>query len=189
MKGCASEATRPRRGCFSSLSDATWRSSSRSLPSASTCRPSVPERPRMCKNNITTRAEYKQSRALALNMSNAQVTETTSNDLTLDFSMTKDKFKLPIKIKGRTVSFENALTMRISMTVRDAETIQRRVSADDQTTTGSNSFQIRPSMTYKLNKSLDLTMYFDRNVNEPKVNGFKTATTSFGTQLRFSLAQ
>ncbi|MBE63498.1 MAG: cell surface protein SprA [Flammeovirgaceae bacterium] len=141
------------------------------------------------KNNITTRAEYKQSRALALNMSNAQVTETTSNDLTLDFSMTKDKFKLPIKIKGRTVSFENALTMRISMTVRDAETIQRRVSADDQTTTGSNSFQIRPSMTYKLNKSLDLTMYFDRNVNEPKVNGFKTATTSFGTQLRFSLAQ
>ena len=141
------------------------------------------------KNNITTRLEYKKDRSLSLNMSNAQVTETSSNDFTMDLGLTKDEFKLPFKVKGRTISLDNAITMRVSMTLRDSETIQRKIDGESKITNGNTNFQLRPSMTYKLNKSLDLTMYFERSVNEPKISSFKTATTAFGTQLRFSLAQ
>ena len=141
------------------------------------------------KNNLTTRLEYKKDRNLSLNMSNAQVTETASNDFTMDVGLTKDKFKLPFKVKGRTISLDNAVTMRVSLTLRDSETIQRKVDGESKITNGNTNFQFRPSMTYKLNNSLDLTMYFERSVNEPKVSSFKTATTAFGTQLRFSLAQ
>ncbi|WP_421875215.1 cell surface protein SprA [Marinoscillum sp.] len=141
------------------------------------------------KNNLSTRLEYKKDRSLSLNMSNAQVTETTSNDFTMDLGLTKDEFKLPFKVKGRTITLDNAITMRVSMTLRDSETIQRKIDGESKITNGNTNFQLRPSMTYKLNKSLDLTMYFERSVNEPKISSFKTATTAFGTQLRFSLAQ
>jgi cell surface protein SprA len=141
------------------------------------------------KNNITTRVEYKKDRMLSLNMTNAQVTETTSNDVTLDFGYSQEEFKVPFKIKGRTVTLENAITLRVSLTLRDAETIQRKLDGQSTITNGNTNFQFRPSLTYKLNDQLDLTMYFERSVTEPKVSSFKTATTAFGTQLRFSLAQ
>ncbi|MFY0601025.1 MAG: cell surface protein SprA [Cyclobacteriaceae bacterium] len=141
------------------------------------------------KNNITTRMEYKKERNLSLNMSNAQITETLNNDFTFDFGFTKSDFKLPFKIKGRTVGLENDVTFRMAMTIRDATTIQRKLEGENKVTNGNTSFQFRPAMTYKLNDQLDLTAYFDRSVNEPKISAFKTATTAFGFQLRFSLAQ
>ncbi len=141
------------------------------------------------KSNITTRLEYKKERNLSLNMSNAQVTETLNNDFTFDFGFTKADFKLPFKIKGRVVGLENDVTFRMAMTLRDATTIQRKLEGENKVTNGNTSFQFRPALTYKLNDQLDLTAYFDRSVNEPKVSAFKTATTAFGFQLRFSLAQ
>ncbi len=141
------------------------------------------------KNNITTRMEYKKERTLSLNMNNAQITETSSQDFTLDFGYSKEEFKVPFKIKGRTVTLDNAITMRVSMTLRDAETVQRKLEGRSEITNGNTNFQLRPSLTYKINDQLDLTMYFERSVTEPKVSSFKTATTAFGTQLRFSLAQ
>lgn len=141
------------------------------------------------KTNLTTRLEFKKDRSLSLGMSNAQVTETASNDVTMDLGYTKEGFKLPFKIKGRTIALDNAVTMRVSMTIRDSETIQRKIDGESKITNGNTNFQLRPSMTYKLNDQLDLSLYFERSVNEPKNNSFKTATTAFGTQLRFSLAQ
>ncbi|MFY0607270.1 MAG: cell surface protein SprA [Cyclobacteriaceae bacterium] len=141
------------------------------------------------KNNITTRVEYKRSRTLSLNMTNAQISETSSKDFTFDFGYSQEEFKVPFKIKGRTVTLDNAITMRVSMTLRDAETVQRKLQGESTVTNGNTNFQLRPSLTYKLNDQLDLTMYFERSVTEPKVSSFKTATTAFGTQLRFSLAQ
>lgn len=141
------------------------------------------------KSNITTRLEYKKERNLSLNMSNAQITETLNNDFTFDFGFTKSDFKLPFKIRGRVVGLENDVTFRMAMTLRDATTVQRKLEGENRVTNGNTSFQFRPAMTYKLNDQLDLTAYFDRSINEPKVSAFKTATTAFGFQLRFSLAQ
>lgn len=141
------------------------------------------------KKNITTRLEYKKERTLSLNVSNSQITETSSNDVTLDFGYTNEEFKLPFKIQGRTVTLDNAVTMRVSLTIRDTETLQRKLEGESKVTNGNTNFQFRPSMTYKINDQLDLSLYFERSVNEPKISSFKTATTAFGTQLRFSLTQ
>jgi cell surface protein SprA len=108
----------------------------------------------------------------------------------VDFGLTKDKFKLPFKIRGRTIALENALTFRTSITFRDSETVQRQLDGVNSITNGNTSFQMRPSFTYKLNKSLDLTAYFERSVTEPKQSSsFKTSNTAFGIQLRFALTQ
>ncbi|MEQ9405430.1 MAG: cell surface protein SprA [Cyclobacteriaceae bacterium] len=141
-------------------------------------------------DNISARIEFKKSRNLALNMSNAQVTETNNNDVTVDFGYTKTGFKLPWRFQGRTITLENDLTIRISASVRDSRTVQRKIEDEDIITNGSRTFQMRPTFTYKLSNQLDLSMYFERNVTNPKVlSSFKRATSAFGIQLRFGLAQ
>ena len=122
-------------------------------------------------------------------MSNAQVTETTNNDVTVDFGYTKTGFKLPWRVRGRTIVLENDVTFRVAASVRDSKTIQRKINDTDVITNGNRTFQLRPQMSYKINNQLDLTMYFERNTNNPKVGSFKRKTTSFGVQLRFGLAQ
>lgn len=142
------------------------------------------------KNNISTRLEFRKSRNLALNMSNAQVTETTNNDITLDVGYSKVGFKLPWKFQGRTITLENDLTMRVAASVRDSKTIQRKINDNSTVTNGNLTWQVRPTVTYKINSQLDFTFYMERNVTDPKVlSSYKRATTAFGVQLRFGLAQ
>lgn len=141
-------------------------------------------------NNISTRIEFKKSRNLALNMSNAQVTETNNNDVTLDFGYTATGFKLPWRFQGRTISLKNDLTIRVSASIRNSRTVQRKIDDEDVITNGSRTFQMRPTFTYKLSDQLDLSMYFERNVTEPKVlSSFRRSTSAFGIQLRFGLSQ
>ncbi|MFT6940340.1 MAG: cell surface protein SprA, partial [Cyclobacteriaceae bacterium] len=141
-------------------------------------------------NNINARIDFKKDRNLSLSLSNAQVTETTNNDVAIDIGWTKEKLKLPFRIQGRTVTIENDVTFRFNMTIRDAKTIQRKLNGENIISNGNRNFQFRPSVSYRLNNQLDLTMYFDRNITDPRVaSTFRRASTSFGVQLRFSLAQ
>ena len=142
------------------------------------------------KNRLTARIEYKRERNLALNLSNAQVTELRSSDFSVDIGWTKTKLVLPIKIRGNTVTLDNDIQFRINFTIRDTKTIQRKIDETNTITQGNINFQLRPTIQYTMNQRLNMTLYFERNINEPLISSsFKRSTTSFGTQIRFSLAQ
>lgn len=143
------------------------------------------------KNNISASVKYNKTRSLSLGVSNAQIAETNTNDLSMSFGYTKEKFNLPFKSKGRTITLQNALTSSLSLSLKDTETVQRLFDGTSTLTAGSTILQYRPAVTYKLNESLDLTFYFQRSVTVPKVSSssYKTVSTSFGTQLKFSLSQ
>ncbi|MEX2336571.1 MAG: cell surface protein SprA [Fulvivirga sp.] len=142
------------------------------------------------KSRLTAKVEYNMKRDIALNISNAQITEMRSNDIVFELGFTKANFKLPFKSQGRVISLENDLTFRLSFTLRDTETIQRKIDEVNTITNGSVSLQLRPNISYVLNEKLNLQFYFERNINEPKIsNSFRRATTRMGIQIRFSLAQ
>jgi cell surface protein SprA len=142
------------------------------------------------KNGLSFRFDYKKDRNITLEMSNSQVFEARNNDFTFDFGLTKSDFKLPMKIRGRVVGLENDITFRMAVTLRDGVTIQRAIGGENKPTNGNTSFNFRPALTYKINNQMDLTAYFDRSVNEPKVSSsFNTSSTAFGFQLKFGLAQ
>jgi len=142
------------------------------------------------KSRLTARIEYKTERTLTLNLSNTQITEVKSKDVGFDFGYTTSNFTLPFRVQGRTVSLKNDLTFRMNFSIRDTRTVQRRIEEGSTITNGNVNFQLRPNISYVLNQRLNLQVYFERNLNEPKVtNSFKRATTSFGVQIRFSLAQ
>lgn len=141
------------------------------------------------KTNFTTRFELKRDRNLSLNVSNAQVTETRNNEVSFDLGYVKDKLKLPWKARGRTITIENEVTFRMNMSIRNALTIQRNLEGENTITNGNKNFQMRPTIGYKLNDQLDLTMYFERTITNPQVGSFRRATTAFGIQTRLSFAQ
>jgi len=142
------------------------------------------------KSRLTARVEYKMERNLALNMSNAQITELNSNDFSLDIGYTKNKLKLPFKIRGGTIVLDNDIQFRLNFTIRDTKTLQRKIDEINTITQGNINFQLRPTVQYTVNQRLNITLYFERNINEPRISSsFKRSTTSFGTQIRFSLAQ
>ena len=142
------------------------------------------------KNRLTARAEYKTKRELALNIANAQVTEVNSKDVSMELGYTKNNMKLPIKAQGRTIVLKNDVTFRLNLTISDQTTIQRKIEELNVLTNGNLNFQLRPNISYVVNQKLNVQAYFERTINEPQVsNSFRRATTRFGIQVRFSLAQ
>lgn len=129
-------------------------------------------------------------RNIALNLSNAQVTETNNKDYVFSLGFTKAGIKVPFRVQGRTVALQNDLTFRLDFNVKDSKIVQRKIDEVNTITNGNISYQFRPNFSYVLNQRLNLKFYFERSINQPRVsNSFRRSTTAFGTQVRFSLAQ
>lgn len=142
------------------------------------------------KDRLGIKVEYGTKRDVGLNISNSQVTEVSSEDISMELNYTKKGFKLPFKHQGRVITLKNDLTFRMSFTIRNTKTIQRKINEDDKPTNGNYNFQLRPNINYVVNDKINLNFYFERNVNEPVVStSYKRSTTQAGIQLRFSLAQ
>lgn len=142
------------------------------------------------KNRVTANFQYKTKRDLSLNISNAQITELNTKDVSLELGFTKNNMRLPFKSKGRLIVLKNDLTFRLNGSVADTKTIQRKINELNTVTNGSINFQLRPNISYVVNQKLNVQAYFERTINEPLVsNSYRRATTRFGVQVRFSLAQ
>ncbi|HYG19795.1 MAG TPA: cell surface protein SprA, partial [Ohtaekwangia sp.] len=142
------------------------------------------------KGRLSANFQYKTKRDVALNISNAQITELNSKDVSFELGYTKNNMRLPIKSQGRTIVLKNDVTFRLNLTVSDNKTIQRKIEELNVITNGNINFQLRPNISYVVNQKLNIQVYFERSINEPQVsNSYRRATTRFGTQIRFSLAQ
>ena len=142
------------------------------------------------KSRMTIKVDYKRQRDMSLNISNSQVTDLFSQDITLDFGYTKTGLKLPIKFQGAPAVLKNDVNFRMSLSLRDTETVQRKFDEDPITTAGMLNLQLRPTVTYQANDKLDVTIYFDHGRALPYTNqSYKRTTSAFGVRLRMSLAQ
>jgi len=142
------------------------------------------------KSRLTARVEYRKERNLSLQLSNSQVTERRSSYISLDFGWTKADWKFPFKVQGRTVTIKNDITFRMNFTIRDTQSIQRRIEKDATITQGNINIQLRPTISYLVNEKLNVQAFFERSINVPRVsNSYKRANTAAGIQVRFSLSQ
>lgn len=142
------------------------------------------------KKRLNLRFDFKTKRDLALNISNAQVTELNSRNWSVEVAYTKNNMKLPFKSQGRTITLKNDITFRLNISVTNNRTIQRTIDEVNTITNGNINVQIRPNVQYVVNQKLNLQFYVDRNVNDPLVtSSFRRATTRAGFKLVFNLAQ
>ena len=168
------------------------------------------------KSNLTGRLDYKRNRDLTLQPSSSQLTEVRNNDISFDFGFVKSEMKLPFRSKGTVITLENDVNFKMTVTVRETRTVQRRIELDSvggadisdpnviklegrpgtleiktpQTTNGNINIQLRPQLSYTASKSINLTMYFNREIFNPLTQGSNPRRTSaFGVQVRWSLSQ
>ncbi|WP_260625787.1 cell surface protein SprA [Hymenobacter sediminicola] len=157
---------------------------------------------------VTGRVELRTERAIALNTTNAQVTELHTQELVIGFGYATNRLRLPFRIGGEQRVLRNELNARLDLSIRDNTTIQRTIEdvvdeseatsnnpasvgrARGLTTNGTRQLQLRPTIDYVLNQRLNLQFFFSRTVTDPRVqNSFKNSTTEGGIQLRYSLSQ
>jgi len=141
-------------------------------------------------NDITFRFNFNKDRTLSLNLSNSQLAEQKNNDFVFDVGFVRKGVKIPFT----DVVLKNDLTFRCAVTLRDTKVIQRKIDTDgtqDSDFTGGNfNLQFKPTLAYMVNQRVNLTAYFDRAINRPRLsNSFPRYNTAFGVQVRFNLAQ
>lgn len=144
----------------------------------------------MTKGRLNISVIYNKERSLGLNFSNSQVTEQRSNDFGLNIGFTKAGVKIPFKINGQQKILKNDLQFRLDSKIVDTRQVQRKIEEGSTITNGNLNIQVRPTLSYVINKNLNLTFYFDRTINDPRVTtAYKRTSTAFGGQLRFNLGQ
>lgn len=142
------------------------------------------------KSKLTARFEYKTKRDLSLNVSNAQITEVSAKDWSLEVGFIKNNMKMPWKTQGRTVTLKNEINFRLNISVTNNQTIQRKIDEVNTITNGNISIQVKPNVSYTVNSKLNIQFYVDSNVNEPLVsNSFPRSTTRVGAKILFNLSQ
>ncbi|QHT71910.1 cell surface protein SprA [Rhodocytophaga rosea] len=142
-------------------------------------------------SKVTVRVEYNQERNLQLSMSaSPNFMEMRNKDFVVGVGFTKNNVRVPFKIQGQNVVLKNDLNFRCDFTLRDSKTITRSEAEGSTVTAGNLGVQLKPAINYTVNQRLNLQMYFERNINEPRISSsFRRAETNFGVQVRYSLSQ
>jgi cell surface protein SprA len=144
----------------------------------------------LTKDRLNVQMEVNRERVIGLNVFNSQITEQKSIDFGLDIGYTKAGVKIPFKIQGRQEVLKNDLQFRLNARIVDTRQVQRMIEENDRVTNGNLNVQIRPTVGYIINKKLNITIYFDRSINDPRVTtAFRRSSTAFGGQLRFNLSE
>jgi cell surface protein SprA len=137
------------------------------------------------KNRLTGTIQFKKLRNITLNLTNAQITEVLSKDLTIGFGIIKTGFQ-PFK---KLAPLKNEMNAKIDITFSDRKTVQRKFDESATITSGNLNIQIRPNITYAINNRVNINIYFERLVNAPKISSsYKSASTRFGILVRFTLS-
>ena len=141
------------------------------------------------KNGLITKLEYKKDRSLALNISNAQITEMRGSEWVFGTGYKFSDVKMPFKFMGK--KLKSDLNFRFDLSIRNSVSISRNIIENtSQATSGQSMYSIKSSIDYNFGKNLNVRLYYDRVVNTPILStSYPTANTRAGLALRFNLAQ
>ena len=130
---------------------------------------------------------------MQLSVISARLVEVRNKEFVIGAGYRTTGVRLPIKFDGKRIVLANDLNVRFDFSIRDGITIVRTLEAnngqdDYRPTAGIRTVSIRPSIDYKINDSLNLRMFYNRNSNNPVTStSFPSALTDFGVTIRYVL--
>ena len=138
-------------------------------------------------NNLTTHWDINRRRDVSLSLVNAQLSETSGNEIVLGLGY---RFgNLPIFLKSKQLN--NDINVQFDFSIRKNNTIIRRITETvDQLTAGEKVMSIKVSADYTFNNRLNLRLFYDRKVDTPYLSlSYPTTNTNFGLSIRYTLMQ
>jgi cell surface protein SprA len=141
------------------------------------------------KSGITAGLKINRSRNVTLFVPNANLTELTSKDFSLNMGYRTSGVKLPIKYNGKRIYLENDLLFDLTVSIANNYTVVRLVDQNTNTVAGGQRVvSIRPNLNYMINTNVNLTIFYERRASTPHAsNAFPTALTTFGAKLRYTI--
>ena len=166
-------------------------------------------------NNMTVKAEYRQTRVLNLSMTSVQLNEALSKDWVIGMGYRINNFDVfgwgakasRSKSKGgnKNASNKNAsttktvqngtnhdLNLRLDFSFRKQAAIVRDIaSMVSSASSGNNALKLSFSADYTFSKLLTMSFYYDRQTNTPLLSSssYPTTTQDFGLSIKFSLTR
>lgn len=144
------------------------------------------------KNNLNMRIEYRTTRSVSLNLTDYQLVEARTGEITIGGGYRIKGLVLPfgIGIKG-SHKLDNDLNIRMDVSYRDEKSVNNQLDGSvSVATSGQKVISIAPSMDYMLNKRMNLKCYYTRKQTVPVLStASPTITTTGGLTLRFMLGQ
>lgn len=138
-------------------------------------------------NNLTTHWDINRRRDVSLSLVNAQLSETSGNEIVLGLGY---RFgNLPIFLKSKQLN--NDINVQFDFSIRKNNTIIRRITENvDQLTAGEKVMSIKVSADYTFNNRLNLRLFYDWKVDTPYLSlSYPTTNTNFGLSIRYTLMQ
>ena len=166
-------------------------------------------------NNMTVKAEYRQTRVLNLSMTSVQLNEALSKDWVIGMGYRINNFYVfgwgakasRSKSKGgnKNAANKNAsttktvqngtnhdLNLRLDFSFRKQAAIVRDIaSMVSSASSGNNALKLSFSADYTFSKLLTMSFYYDRQTNTPLLSSssYPTTTQDFGLSIKFSLTR
>ena len=162
-------------------------------------------------NNMTIKAEYRQTRVLNLSMTSVQINEALSKDWVIGWGYRINNFNLfdrgnrKVKGKGSKSQQNNNqsvkqqlkganhdLNLRMDFSYRKQAAIVRDIATmTSSASSGNNALKLSFSADYTLSKLLTMSFYYDRQTNTPLLSSssYPTTTQDFGLSIKFSLTR
>ena len=166
-------------------------------------------------NNMTVKAEYRQTRVLNLSMTSVQLNEALSKDWVIGMGYRINNFDVfgwgakasRFKSKGgnKNAANKNAsttktvqngtnhdLNLRLDFSFRKQAAIVRDIaSMVSSASSGNNALKLSFSADYTFSKLLTMSFYYDRQTNTPLLSSssYPTTTQDFGLSIKFSLTR
>lgn len=166
-------------------------------------------------NNMTVKAEYRQTRVLNLSMTSVQLNEALSKDWVIGMGYRINNFDVfgwgakasRSKSKGgnKNAANKNAsttkmvqngtnhdLNLRLDFSFRKQAAIVRDIaSMVSSACSGNNALKLSFSADYTFSKLLTMSFYYDRQTNTPLLSSssYPTTTQDFGLSIKFSLTR
>lgn len=166
-------------------------------------------------NNMTVKAEYRQTRVLNLSMTSVQLNEALSKDWVIGMGYRINNFDVfgwgakasRSKSKGgnKNAANKNAsttktvqngtnhdLNLRLDFSFRKQAAIVRDIaSMVSSASSGNNALKLSFSADNTFSKLLTMSFYYDRQTNTPLLSSssYPTTTQDFGLSIKFSLTR
>jgi len=142
-------------------------------------------------NSLMIKVEYNMSRNLSLSFANNQITEASTNELSVSAGYRFKDLKIGISFAGSKRQIVSDLNITVGFSMSDNTTTLRKIAEDvNQVSAGMLNFKINATADYQISSMVGLRFYYNHILNKPYIfSQFPNSNVEAGISVRLMLTQ
>jgi len=144
------------------------------------------------KNSVSLKAEYRQQRNLALNITSVQLMEGNTKELVVGVGYTIKNFDVIIKAKNdRQNKVRNDLKLTLDFSYKNVKSLLRKIEEDiTQASSGNKVFSVKFSADYTLSSKVNLQFFYEHQGTTPLLStSFPVKSDNVGINVKLMLTR